>query len=63
MKRKSQRTEEPTPVYERIREILESAKTAVARSVNTTQVVVSWLVGREIVEEEQRGKHRADYGL
>ena len=49
-------------VYERIREILESARTTVARSVNTTQVVANWLIGREIVEEEQRGKKRADYG-
>jgi len=49
-------------VYERIRQILESAKTSVARSVNTTQVVANWLVGREIVEEEQRGRRRAEYG-
>ena len=62
MTRKSRRTEEPTPVYERIREILESARTTVARSVNTTQVVANWLVGREIVEEQQRGNRRAGYG-
>ena len=62
MKRKSQRIDEPTPVYERIREILESARTTVSRSVNTTQVVANWLVGREIVEEEQRGQRRAGYG-
>jgi predicted nuclease of restriction endonuclease-like (RecB) superfamily len=51
-----------TPLYDRIREILESARTRVARSVNTTQVVANWLVGREIVEEEQEGKRRAGYG-
>ena len=49
-------------VYERIREILESARRNVARSVNTTQVVSNWLVGREIVEEEQAGVSRAGYG-
>src|SRR6266446_20131 len=49
-------------IYERIREILESARAGVARSVNTTQVMANWLIGREIVEEEQRGKKRADYG-
>ena len=27
-----------------------------ARPVNTTQVVANWLIGREIVEEEQEGK-------
>jgi predicted nuclease of restriction endonuclease-like (RecB) superfamily len=50
------------PLYKRIREILESARTGVARTVNTTQVVANWLIGREIVEEEQRGKARAGYG-
>jgi predicted nuclease of restriction endonuclease-like (RecB) superfamily len=50
------------PVYERIRQILESARSSVARTVNTTQVVANWLIGREIVEEEQRGRRRAGYG-
>ena len=50
------------PFYERIRQILESARSSVARSVNTTQVVANWLVGREIVEEEQGGRKRARYG-
>jgi hypothetical protein len=34
----------------------------VARTVNTTQVVANWLIGRVIVEEEQQGKKRAGYG-
>ena len=51
-----------TPLYQRIREILESARAGVARSVNTTQVTAYWLIGREIVEEEQEGKKRAGYG-
>ncbi|MFO7534355.1 MAG: PDDEXK nuclease domain-containing protein [Kiritimatiellia bacterium] len=49
-------------LYDRVRQILESAKSTVARSVNTTQVMANWLVGREIVEEEQKGKARAGYG-
>jgi predicted nuclease of restriction endonuclease-like (RecB) superfamily len=49
-------------IYERIREILESARTGVARTVNTTQVVANWLIGRELVEGEQRGESRAEYG-
>jgi predicted nuclease of restriction endonuclease-like (RecB) superfamily len=51
-----------TTLYTRIRQILESARIRVARSVNTTQVVANWLVGREIVEEEQHGAKRAGYG-
>src|SRR5450432_2329918 len=37
-------------------------RAGVARSVNTTQVAANWLIGREIVEEEQSGKKRAGYG-
>ena len=50
------------PLYDRIRSILESARASVARTVNTTQVMANWLIGREIVEEEQAGKRRAVYG-
>ncbi|MBM4278146.1 MAG: DUF1016 domain-containing protein [Deltaproteobacteria bacterium] len=49
-------------LYKRIRQILETARSAVVRSVNTTQVVANWLIGRKIVEEEQKGKKRAGYG-
>jgi predicted nuclease of restriction endonuclease-like (RecB) superfamily len=49
------------PLYARIRDILESARSNVARSVNTTQVIANWLIGREIVQEEQRGQGRAGY--
>ena len=51
-----------TSIYDRIRRILETARTSVARSVNTAQVMANWLIGQEIVEEEQRGKRRAGYG-
>lgn len=49
-------------LFERVREILEAARANVARTVNTSQVVANWLIGREMVEDEQRGKRRADYG-
>ena len=62
MKRASKTAPKAPPLYARIREILESARASAARSVNTTQVVANWLIGREIVEEEQKGKGRADYG-
>jgi len=50
------------PLYGRVREILEAARSNIARTVNTTQVIANWLIGREIVEEEQQGKKRAGYG-
>jgi predicted nuclease of restriction endonuclease-like (RecB) superfamily len=62
MKRQLKKASEPQGLYARVRVILEAARVGVARTVNTTQVVANWLIGREIVEEEQGGKHRADYG-
>ena len=52
----------PPTLYGRVREILDAARTGIARTVNTTQVMANWLIGREIVEEEQRGRRRAGYG-
>ena len=49
-------------VYDRIRKIIENARGNVARAINTEMVVAYWHIGREIVEEEQRGKSRAGYG-
>lgn len=50
------------PLYGRVREILDAARSNIARTVNTTQVIANWLIGREIIEEEQAGKRRAGYG-
>jgi len=48
--------------YVRIRSILEQARTAVARTVNVAMVQAYWLIGHEIVETQQSGKGRAEYG-
>ncbi|MFH0792594.1 MAG: DUF1016 N-terminal domain-containing protein [bacterium] len=62
MKLKTGLSKPSLQMYERIRQILDFARSTVARSVNTTQVVANWLIGREIVEEVQKGGKRADYG-
>lgn len=49
-------------VFDRVQTILESAQVHAARTVNTTQVVANWLIGQEIVEEQQQGAKRAGYG-
>ncbi|MBL9178339.1 MAG: DUF1016 family protein [Verrucomicrobiaceae bacterium] len=49
-------------VFDRVQVILTSAQGFAARSVNTAQVVANWLIGREIVEDEQGGEKRAGYG-
>ncbi|MEW6618286.1 MAG: PDDEXK nuclease domain-containing protein [bacterium] len=46
----------------RIAKILVEARTKVTREINTTQVLAYWEIGREIVEFEQKGKARAEYG-
>lgn len=54
--------EKPEELFGRIVTILEQARGAVVRAVNTNMVLAYWLIGREIVEEVQRGKGRATYG-
>jgi hypothetical protein len=49
------------PLYRRIQAILDQARAEVVRSVNTQMVRAYWLIGRELVEEEQRGRARAGY--
>lgn len=51
-----------TPLFDRVVTILEQARANVVRTVNSQMVVAYWLTGREIVEEEQQGKERAEYG-
>lgn len=49
-------------LYSQITELLQSARRQVVRSVNQTMVFTYFEIGRMIVEEEQNGKERADYG-
>lgn len=48
--------------YSRIHRIIENARGNIMRSVNSEMVQTYWLIGKEIVEEEQKGKGRAEYG-
>ena len=56
------RISKPGNIYNRIREIIETARGNIAYAVNTEMVRAYWLIGKEIVNEEQRGRSRADYG-
>jgi len=47
---------------EEIKGILSQAKQQVYTAVNTAMVQAYWLIGKRIVEEEQNGKERAEYG-
>jgi len=48
--------------YDKIAELLKSARSKVVQTVNTTMVYTYFEIGRMIVEEEQNGKERAAYG-
>lgn len=49
-------------LLEDIRDLILSARRAVVRSVDTFQVLTSFEIGRRIVEHEQQGAARAEYG-
>jgi predicted nuclease of restriction endonuclease-like (RecB) superfamily len=42
--------------------VIDAARRSAARSVNSIMTAAYWLVGRRIVESEQRGEIRAEYG-
>jgi len=43
-------------LYQCFRQLLECTRVDVARTVNTTYACANWLIGPEIVEEEQGGQ-------
>lgn len=45
-----------------IKQILAQARQKAYAAVNTAMVEAYWLIGRRIVEEEQNGNERAEYG-
>lgn len=45
-----------------IKQILAQARQKSYQAVNSAMVEAYWLIGKRIVEEEQNGKERADYG-
>ncbi len=49
-------------LYNSIAGYIHAARNNVVRSVNIEQVKAYWLIGKDIVEEEQKGKKRAGYG-
>ena len=45
-----------------IRDIIYKGKNTAISSVNSVMIATYWNIGKRIVEEEQQGKSRADYG-
>ena len=51
-----------TSFHSDIKNILEQARHKARSAVNAAMVEAYWLIGQRIVEEEQRGQHKAQYG-
>ena len=48
--------------YTEVSELLKQARNAAYKTVNTIMVQTYWQIGKRIVEQEQRGQNRANYG-
>jgi|SRR3989304_7552905 len=62
MQKQIEDTKTVESIYRRVREILETARSGAYRAVNFAMVQAYWHIGMEIVEGEQSGKQRAEYG-
>ncbi len=49
-------------VYGDVSKIIDAARESAARSVNAAMTAAYWLIGRRIIEFEQSGEERAEYG-
>jgi predicted nuclease of restriction endonuclease-like (RecB) superfamily len=52
----------PVPLYKGIRALVLSARQTIARGVDLLQVHTNYEIGRRIVNQEQHGQDRAEYG-
>jgi hypothetical protein len=48
--------------YQSIADLIQQARSSLAKSVNITMVITHYKIGRRIVEQEQCGTKRAQYG-
>jgi predicted nuclease of restriction endonuclease-like (RecB) superfamily len=49
-------------LYNNVKQIIEEARNTVYRAANFAMVQAYWHIGKLIIEEEQNGKQRAEYG-
>lgn len=61
MAKKKELSQDKT-LFADIRELIIGARKAVSRNIDTIQVVTNFEIGRRIVEHEQEGKQKAQYG-
>ena len=51
-----------TALLNDIRQVLMTARQSIVQTVNSAMVQTYWQIGRLIVEDEQQGQRRAEYG-
>ena len=49
-------------LFEQVRSLVQRARRTAATTVNSLQVITNFEIGRMIIEHEQQGIHRAEYG-
>lgn len=49
-------------LFERVRSLVQTARRSAATTVNSLQVITNFEIGRMIIEYEQQGIYRAEYG-
>ncbi len=49
-------------LFEKVAELIEHARRSIASTVNVAEVYTKYHIGKYIVEDEQKGKNRAQYG-
>ena len=62
MKNKEKTSRNYSNLIDRIANILVEARTKVVREINKAQVLAYYEIGREVIEFEQKGRVRAEYG-
>ena len=62
MKKEIKETSGIDQLFERISTLIEQARQHVRTTVNLTEVYTKYTIGQYIVDEEQQGQHRAQYG-
>ena len=58
----SKKSNRRASLFARVVALIEEARQKVATVANIAQVYTNYEIGRQIVEEEQGGKRRAEYG-
>lgn len=54
---------EPSSFHADIQAILAQARSKARSAINSVMVEAYWLIGQRIVQEEQQGQHKAQYGM